>query len=259
VAELDQDRAGVNTGEGGSADNAAPNLFIQIQSMPRIAHGRDLRLSENDVIAAVNGEAFHGDVDSFNQICREAEAKDRPVLLTICRNTIIYDVFASRALGVQLDYADAPVTSAAEALLAAHHLSPKDQYQTYEALRDVRRHVVIYDTCYSALATIAPPLWLIQNRAWEPLAAVVAVYGTAAAINIYLFGIVTLLLAVYFHRIQFRMIRNYNLFTEHHYWLVFAARSPAEAQMICRRFDQKCRFDFSYVGPPAIDGAAEAT
>ena len=133
---------------------------------------------------------------------------------------------------------------------ADYAVGPKEQYQTYEALRDVRRHVTLYSTAYSGLATICPPLWLIQHRALEPLAAVVAAYAAAAVVHWVAFVLTVLLIAIYFHRIQFRIIRNYNIFTEHFYWVVCAARTVAEAQKICREIDPKCIFSFSYVGSP---------
>ena len=61
------------------------------------------------------------------------------------------------------------------------------------------------------------------------------------------------LIGAYVHKIQFRIIRNYNIFTEHFYWVVCAARSVVDAQKICREIDPKCVFSFSYVGPPQDD------
>ena len=175
------------------------------------------------------------------------------MLLTICRGEIVYDVFAEGRLGADLDYADAEASSAAAALFAKHHMGPKDHYQNYEALRDVQRHVVLYDTGYSAIATIAPPVWLLQHRAWEPLAAVIAAYATSLVVHWGVFAATAILMAIYFHRIQFRLIRNYSLFTEHYFWHVCAARTSAEAQLVCRQIDPKCQFDFSHVGPPETE------
>ena len=172
------------------------------------------------------------------------------MLLTICRGEIVYDVFAEGRLGADLDYADAEASNAAAALFAKHHMGPKDHYQNYEALRDVQRHVVLYETGYSSIATIAPPVWLLQHRAWEPLAAVIAAYATSFVVHWGVFAATTILMAIYFHRIQFRLIRNYSLFTEHYFWHVCAARTSAEAQLVCRQIDPKCQFDFSHVGPP---------
>ena len=158
----------------------------------------------------------------------------------------------SEPLGASLDYTDAKLAADIVARFANHSVGPKEQYQTYEALRDVRRHVTIYSTEYSGLATICPPLWLIQHRALEPLAAVIAAYA-AAAVHWALFVITVVLIGAYFHKIQFRIIRNYNIFTEHFYWVVCAARSVADAQKICRQIDPKCLFSFSHVGPPQVN------
>ena len=78
----------------------------------------------------------------------------------------------------------------------------------------------------------------------------IAAYAAAAAVHWFLFVLTVILIGAYFHKIQFRIIRNYNIFTEHFYWVVCAARSVADAQKICREIDPKCVFSFSYVGPP---------
>ena len=253
VAEFDQDRADA---ADAAATGAVTTLFIKVKSLPRIAHARDLRLREGDIIIAIDGALNDYDIDAFRALCDQARENGDTLLLTICRNEIIYDVFIEGRLGAELDYADAEASTAAQALFTKHHMGPKDHYQNYEALRDIQRHVVLYDTAYSAIATVAPPLWLLQHRAWEPLAAVIAAYATSAVVHWGVFAATTVLLAIYFHRIQFRLIRNYSLFTEHYFWHVCAARSAAEAQMICRQLDPKCEFDFSHVGPPEASPAS---
>ena len=258
VAEFDQDHAAGMEAETAEAVNqgAATPLCIMIKSLSRISHGRDLRLRDGDVIIAIDGALNTNDIEAFQALGDQAELHQEKLLLTICRGDAIYDVFAEGRLGAELEYANAEASSAAAALFANHHIGPKDHYQNYEALRDVRRHVVLYDTGYSAIATMAPPLWLLQNRAWEPLAAVIAAYATAFVVHWGVFAITAILVATYFHRIQFRLIRNYSLFTEHYFWHVCAARTSAEAQLVCRQIDPKCQFDFSHVGPPATESAA---
>ena len=156
-------------------------------------------------------------------------------------------------MGVSLEYTNAQRATDIAARFTNHLVGPKEQYKTYEALRDLHRHVTIYSTEYSGLATICPPLWLIQHRALEPLAAVIAAYAAAAAVHWAVLVLTVVLIGAYFHKIQFRIIRNYNIFTEHFYWFVCAARSVVEAQKICRELDPKCVFSFSYVGPPQDD------
>ena len=81
----------------------------------------------------------------------------------------------------------------------------------------------------------------------------IAAYGAAAAVHWTAFLITFILIGFYFHKIQFRIIRNYNIFTEHFFWVVCAARSVVDAQKICREIDPKCTFSFSHVGPPQDD------
>ena len=258
MAEFDRDHAAGVEAETAGLENqgAATTLFIRIKSLSRVSHGRDLRLRDGDIIIAVDGELNSNDIKAFRALGDQAKLHEEKLLLTICRGEVVYDVFAEGRLGAELDYADAEASSAAAALFAKHHMGPKDHYQTYEALRDIHRHVVIYATRYSAIATIAPPVWLLQHRAWEPMAAVIAAYATSLVVHWGVFAATAILMAIYFHRIQFRLIRNYSLFTEHYFWHVCAARTSAEAQLVCRQIDPKCQFDFSYVGAPEPESNA---
>ena len=255
MAEFDQDNSTGFEAETAKSLNkgAALPQFITIKSLSRISHGRDLRLRDGDIIIAVDGALNTNDIAAFRALGDKANLQEEKLLLTICRGEVIYDVFAEGRLGAELDYANAEASSVAAALFAEHHVGLKDHYQSYEALRDIHRHVVLYDTSYSAIATIAPPIWLLQHRAWEPMAAVIAAYATSLVVHWGVFAATAILIAIYFHRIQFRLIRNYSLFTEHYFWHVCAARTTAEAQLVCRQIDPKCQFDFSYVGPPEQD------
>ncbi len=249
MAELDHDSESTLTGS--MKDSASgSSLFIKIKSIPRVAYARDLRLKEDDIILANNGTILGQDIDAFTELCDQAQDNEQHLLLTICRGEVIFDLLVSGRLGVELDYCDTESSSAAALLFGKHHVGAKDHYCNYEALRDIHRHVVLYDTRYSSVATIAPPIWLMQHRAWEPLVAVSAAYATSFAVHWTIFLITVLLIAIYFHRIQIRLIRNYSLFTEHYFWHVCAARSIAEAQLVCRQLDPKCSFDYSHVGPP---------
>ena len=250
ASEFDQEREDQSTSDV-LEDDAANKLFITVKSMPRAAYARNLRLRAEDIIVAIDGVLNDDDIVSFNARFDQLLENQEKLLLTICRDQVIYDVLAEDKLGVELGFADSEASAIAQKLFAQHQTVSKDHYQNYEALRDVHRHVVLYNTAYSAIATLAPPIWLLQHRAWEPLAAVIAAYATSAVVNWWAFVATALLLAIYFHRIQFRIIRSYSLFTEHFFWHVCAARTYAEAQLVCRQLDPKCHFDFSHVGPPA--------
>ena len=226
------------------------SALIELKSVPQRSFARDLRLRDGDVIVAVDGLISCRDIAEFEDLLLDAYDDETSLFVTIARDQMFFEIFIPGPLGMSLDYTDAQRAADIEARFANHSVGPKAQYQTYEALRDVHRHVTVYSTAYSGLATACPPLWLIQNRAFEPLAAVIAAYGAAAAVHWGVFLITFILIGSYFHKIQFRIIRNYNIFTEHFFWVVCAARSVADAQKICREIDPKCTFSFSHVGPP---------
>ena len=234
----------------GSQQAVPSSVFIEIKSVPQRSLARDLRLRDGDVIVAIDGAACHLDITELEDLLLDARDDETPVFVTIGRDQMFFEIFMMGPLGASLDYTDAQRATDVVARFKNHFVGPKEQYQTYEALRDVHRHVSIYSTGYAGLATICPPLWLIQHRALEPLAAVIAAYAAAAAVHWAVFVITVLLIGFYFHKIQFRIIRNYNIFTDHFYWVVCAAQTAADAQKICREIDPKCIFSFSYVGPP---------
>ena len=233
-----------------SSQKVPSSVFIEIKLVPQRSYARDLRLREGDVIVAIDGVACHLDIAEFEDLLLDACDDETSLFVTIGRDEMFFEIFLTGPLGISLDYTDAKIAADILARFANHSVGPKKQYRTYEALRDVHRHVTIYSTEYSGLATICPPLWLIQHRAFEPLAAVIAAYAAAVAVHWAVFVITVVLIGAYFHKIQFRIIRNYNIFTEHFYWVVCAARSVADAQKICRDMDPKCIFSFSHVGPP---------
>ena len=141
----------------------------------------------------------------FDDVLLDARDDETSVFVTIARDQMFFEIFMTGPLGLTLDYTDSQRASDIAARFSNHSVGAKAQYQTYEALRDLRRHVSIYSTNYSGLATICPPLWLIQHRALEPLAAVIAAYAAAASVHWFVFAITVGLIGAYFHKIQFRI------------------------------------------------------
>ena len=144
--------------------------LIKIKSLPRVAYGRDLRLREGDIILAVETALWSDDVKLFDEACQQAEETSASLLVTISRGDVVFDILVERPLKLEFDYTTDEETIAARALFTSHEFGSREDYRNYEALRDVHRHVVLYDTAYSGLATMLPPAWLLQHRAWEPLA-----------------------------------------------------------------------------------------
>ena len=103
------------------------------------------------------------------------------------------------------------------------------------------------------MATLASPVWLIQNRLWEVLLAVILIYGATLTVSWMLFVIAVVLLALYFRRAQLTLQRSFNLMRQRQMWMIIAAKSVQEVQETCRQFDPKSIFKPSFVGSPEIE------
>jgi len=240
--------------EDSSAENETENSpvtetgMLSLLSIGRHSLGRDLRLKSNDVIVAIDGERFSYDVDRFDAFMRSFN--ELPALLTIFRDGKFFEVFVEGPLGCSYKYVDEATATQVNTAMAEHKIQPKHEYHQFEAMRNIRREIRLYDTSYSPLATIAPVFWLLYHRVWEPLGVVFVTYAICLFIQPALFLLVYFLISIYFHKAQTHLIRSHCLYSEFYFWMIFAAPSTKQAQIILRRFDPKCNFRFSHVGPP---------
>ena len=101
------------------------------------------------------------------------------------------------------------------------------------------------------MAVYAPPLWLIQQKMWEPLIAVISVYLITINVNIILFLISAVLISLYLRKGQVTLRRSYSMYKDRQVWMTIAAINELNAQKVCRALDPKCKFSNSLVGPPA--------
>lgn len=238
--------------DNGSSDNAEEaqisQSLLRISELGRISTALKYRLKVNDLIVALDGKLFHGNADDLKEALSVPEGEH--VLMTVCRDKIFYDVLIDAPLGGSLEFADAPLARDACQAFEDHTIYAINDYVNYEVLRDIRRNCVIYDTRKSPMAGMFPVLWLLENRMWEPLMAILLAYVLTFNISITLFAITYLLSAVYFTRGQVQFQRSYAMFQEKQMWLVLAARTMREAQDKCREIDPYCMFSFTHLPPP---------
>ena len=237
-----------------SEDNG--KAFIALEAIGRLSYGRELRLKTGDVFVAVDGESITWDIDKFDQtLSAHAEL---PALFTIFRKGEFFEIFVDRPLECSYKYASDEEVQAIIEKQPDHEIGPKNSYYAFEALRDMRRRVRLFQTDYSPFATLVPPFWLLYHRMWAPLSVVAATCTVSALISPVLSMLVYVLLSIYFHKAQTTMMRSYALYLDYNFWFIFAERSTQKAQERLRRFDGKCQFAFSYVPQPDIDEAEEA-
>ena len=224
--------------------------FLKISELKLKCRAKNLRLKEEDVIVAVDGEPFHGSILEFSNILSE---EDKKTLLTIKREDVFFEVIAFGTLGSTFKFTNPEETIEIEKSLKKHKIYPVEDYKIYEVLRDLRRKVDIVDASQSQMSWILPPFWLIQNRLWEVLFVAFSVYLVALSVAWWMFAITWVLLAIYFNKGQTTILRSFSIYRDKHFWLVLASISEEEVQKTCRKLDPKCNFEYSLISENVED------
>ena len=234
-------------GEGAS-DESQLQTFLKLKEHGQSSRTRALRLKENDILVAIDGVSYHDTIDNMVDLLSSGEEGDL-WLLTVWRNGKFFEIFTRGPLGGIFEFTRPEESQMIMELFQKREIGQKDEYRIYEALRDVKRVVDIYDTTHSQVAVILPPVWLLQQKMWEPLLAILCVYLITFSVNIFLFILALVLVSLYFRKGQVTLRRSYGMFQDRQVWAIIAARSDLEAQEMCRNIDEKVNFVSSLVKP----------
>ena len=236
----------------GFKDNASKEgqlqTFLKLQEHGQSSRTKALRLKENDVIVAIDGVTYHDTTDNLVDLLSSGEEGDM-WLLSIWRNGKFFELFTRGPLGGIFQFTRPDESQMIMDLFNKREMGEKGEYRIYEALRDIKRVVDVYDTTHSQVAVILPPVWLLQQKMWEPLLAILCVYLITFSVNIFLFILAVILIGLYFRRGQVTLRRSYGLFQDRQVWAILAARSDLEAQEMCRNLDEKVNFINGLVKP----------
>ncbi len=234
-----------------NSDDSTNNLiqsFLKLKEHGQSSRTKALRLKENDVIVAIDGIGYHETIDNMVDMLSSGEDDDL-WLLTIWRDGKFFEVFTRGPLGGIFEMTRPDESQMISDLFEKREVGEKGQYKIYEALRDVKRVVDIYDTSHNQIAVILPPIWLFSQKMWEPLLAIICVYLITFSVNIYLFVLAVILVGMYFRKGQVTLRRSYGMFQDRQVWAIIAARTDLEAQQMCRNIDEKVNFINSLVKP----------
>ena len=231
-----------------ASDESQLQTFLKLKEHGQSSRTRALRLKEDDILVAIDGVSYHDTIDNMVDLLSSGEEGDM-WLLTIWRNGKFFEIFTRGPLGGIFEFTRPEESQMIMELFQKREMGQKDEYRIYEALRDVKRVVDIYDTTHSQVAVILPPVWLLQQKMWEPLLAILCVYLITFSVNIFLFILAAILVGLYFRRAQVTLRRSYGMFQDRQVWAILAARSDLEAQEMCRNLDEKVNFVNALVKP----------
>ena len=231
-----------------SPEEAQLQTFLKLKEHGQSSRTKALRLKENDVIVAIDGSSYHESIDKLVDLLSSGEEDDM-WLLTVWRNGKFFEIFTRGPLGGIFEFTRPEESQMIMELFQKREMGQKEEYRIFEALRDVKRVVDVYDTTHTQLAVILPPVWLVQQKMWEPLLAILCVYLITFSVNIYLFILAVVLVGLYLRKGQVTLRRSYGLFQDRQVWAIVAARSDKEAQEMCRNLDEKVNFINAVVKP----------
>ena len=222
--------------------------FLKLKEHGQSSRTRALRLKENDIVVAIDGNSYHDSIDNMVDLLSSGEEGDM-WLLTIWRNGKFFEIFTRGPLGGIFEFTRPDESQMIMELFQKREMGEKEEYRIFEALRDVKRVVDVYDTTHSQVAVILPPVWLLQQKMWEPLLAILCVYLITFSVNIFLFILAAILVALYLRKGQVTLRRSYGMFQDRQVWAIVAARSDKEAQEMCRGLDEKVNFINALIKP----------
>ncbi len=246
--DLDMSNDILNELEEGASEENVLQTFLKLKEHGQSSRTKALRLKENDVIVAIDGNSYHDSVDKMVDLLSSGEEGDL-WLLTIWRNGKFFEVFTRGPLGGIFEFTRPDESQMIFELFQKREMGEKEEYRIFEALRDIKRVVDVYDTTPSQVAVILPPVWLLQQKMWEPLLAILSVYLITFSVNIFLFILAVILIALYLRKGQVTLRRSYGMFQDRNAWAILAARSDKEAQEMCRGLDEKVNFINAQVKP----------
>ena len=224
--------------------------YLKITDVRVFSRAYNLRLKENDIIIALNGEYFNSTYEELKKILEE---NDENKIVTILRDETYFNITANSSLGIKCEeiqenhIKNLPNTDLKDIIDTDKH------YKQYEVYKNFKRNGVLLNLELSLLASIAPPLWMIYHRCWTIFGFTIVFLIMMFSVSPWLFCISWVLKSWYYGLNQTNVLRNYLNFKNYKLFLVLTCTNEEEGQKICRSLDSKIDFDYSYLEPPVKD------
>jgi len=224
--------------------------FLKIKSIRTSSRAYQMLLKENDIILCLDGEFVNATYEVFSKELSEIIDKK---ILTIVRNEILFNTFIEGPLGVVCEEISSKEISNLENFDLKKILDLNNFYQQFEVYKRPQSVSVLLNTIPTILASLAPPLWMVQNKLWVFLGISLVFYTVLLVVSPWLFFIGWILKSWYVGSCQIDILRYFYTFNNYRFWISFCEDSEKKAQLLARKFDNKVDFDYSYLEPAIIE------
>ncbi len=224
--------------------------FLQIKSIRTSSRAFQMNLRENDIIIGLDGEFVYSSYDDFS---KQLNNLDEKKILTLLRDGIIFNTFILSSLGVVTEQIDSKEIINTNDIDFKKIINKDMFYQEFEVYKKSKNVCLLLTTTPSILASLAPPLWMVQNRLWTLLGISITFYTLLLIVSPWLFMIGWILKSWYVGSAQIDILRFFYRSYNYRLWMSFCEDSEKKAQELARKFDEKVDFHYSYLEPAIIE------
>ena len=178
--------------------------FLQIKSIRTSSHAFLMKLKEGDVIIAFDGELVNKSYEEFSKELSELKEKK---VITLFREGVFFNTFIYGPLGVICENITSENIPELENPNINAHYQKDEFYFLFEVFKKPGSVAILLNTMPSILASIAPPLWMLQNRLWTFFFITMVFYFMLFMISPWLFFIGWILKSWYVGNSQIDLLR----------------------------------------------------
>jgi hypothetical protein len=213
------------------------NDTLRLKMLTPATRGHSLGLRSGDLLAAINGKAFHGDTGVLARRFRDRPGK--PLALTFLRGAEEFTLLVDRP-----DLGPWEAVSPPREGDTRRRMDP-DQLINWEILRARDGSYDLQPLRTSALAQIVPPLWFLEMRLWVPFATFVAAMAAGALVSPLVALLVYGATALHLRQAAAGYVRIDRRARGLVFHAVIAARTEAEAHRVHLRLKPNDHFLFA--------------
>ena len=224
--------------------------FLKIISIRTSSRAYQMKLKEDDIILCLDGEVVSITYEELSKKLKDIENKS---ILTILRDGIYFHTYVYGPIGVICEQIDSNQIPDLNLIDLQKIFDVNASYQQYEIYKNLGNVCILLNTVPTILASLAPPLWMIQNRLWMLFGISMVYYSILLIISPWLLCIGWVLKSWYVGNNQIEILQYFYRFNNYKLWLSFCEINDQKAQELARQIDNKIDFYFSYLEPAVIE------
>ena len=224
--------------------------FLQIKAIRTSSNAFLMMLKEGDIIIALDGKEVNQSYEDFSKELKDIKEKK---ILTLYRGGVFFNTFIFGPLGVICEQISSDNIPELNNFKLNELYDAEEYYHQYELFKKPDAIAILLNTSTSILASLAPPLWMIQNRLWTLFFITMLFYIFLFIISPWLFFIGWILKSWYVGASQIHILRYFYRLGNYRLSSIFCVKSEKEAQELSRKFDNKIDFYYSYLEPVVLE------